>query len=372
MLIALLVPLALAVLLFSFVLVRSARSGSALLPKLEAIIVGAIVSFFDTLGIGSFAPTAAWLKFRRLVPDGFIPQTMLVGLTPPSIAEAIIFLVLLGVLVDPVAPGRLRVWRCCWADWSAPRWSPGRGSGSSSWSLRLPWCIAAVAYTMTNLHLFPGGGTASSLPLSLMIIAIAANFAFGILLNFGVGNFAPSLVMFSLMGMDPRYAFPIMAGGAALMGAAASTRHIQIGKIDLQDRARPGNRRHSGGPGGSAYRQIDAGRDAALARDRRRALRSCGHVPRGVARKTRAPSGGRHRSRPRVREPFQRQTIVAPGGRANGGRIVMRSHPALADRRSHPDHPPHRRFAPIISERSSKGGRPDCRRFVSTPLERAN
>jgi uncharacterized membrane protein YfcA len=94
--------------------------------------------------------------------------------------------------------------------------------------------LAAAAYAMTNLHLFPGGGTAGSLPLMLMIAAIVANFIFGILLNFGVGNFAPSLVMFSLMGMDPRLAFPIMAGGAAMTGAGASIRHIQIGQIDLR------------------------------------------------------------------------------------------------------------------------------------------
>ena len=67
--------------------------------------------------------------------------------------------------------------------------------------------VAALAYAMTNLHLFPGGGTASGLPPLLMIVAIAANFAFGVLLNFGVGNFAPSLVMFSLMGMDPGLPF---------------------------------------------------------------------------------------------------------------------------------------------------------------------
>jgi uncharacterized membrane protein YfcA len=94
--------------------------------------------------------------------------------------------------------------------------------------------VAAAAYAMTNLHLFPGGGTASSLPLGLMIVAIAANFGFGLLLNFGVGNFAPTLVMLSLMGMDPRLAFPIMAGGAALTGAGASIRHIMIGEIDLR------------------------------------------------------------------------------------------------------------------------------------------
>src|SRR5204862_1739482 len=98
---ALLVPLGLAVLLFSFVLVRSAVRQRAL-PKLEAIAVGAIVNFFDTLGIGSFAPTAAWLKFRKLVPDRLLPPTMLVGLTPPAMTESIIFLILLGVMVDPV------------------------------------------------------------------------------------------------------------------------------------------------------------------------------------------------------------------------------------------------------------------------------
>jgi len=94
--------------------------------------------------------------------------------------------------------------------------------------------LAAIAYAMTNLHLFPGGGTAGSLPLALMIVAIAANFGFGVLLNFGVGNYAPTLVMLSLMGMDPRLCFPIMAGGAALTGAGASIRHIQIGQIDLR------------------------------------------------------------------------------------------------------------------------------------------
>ncbi len=94
--------------------------------------------------------------------------------------------------------------------------------------------LAAVAYIMTNLHLFPGGGTAAGLPPTLTIVAIIASFGFGILLNFGVGNYAPTLVMLSLMGMDPRLCFPIMAGGAALTGAGAGARHIQLGTTDLR------------------------------------------------------------------------------------------------------------------------------------------
>jgi uncharacterized membrane protein YfcA len=94
--------------------------------------------------------------------------------------------------------------------------------------------IAAIMYALTNLHLMPGGGTATGLPLPLMAIAIAANFLFGILLNFGIGNYAPTLVMLSLMGMDPRLSFPIMAAGAALTATGASLRYISIGAIDLR------------------------------------------------------------------------------------------------------------------------------------------
>jgi uncharacterized membrane protein YfcA len=232
MLIALLVPLALAILLFAVILIRSALAKRAV-PSVEAMVVGAIVNFFDTLGIGSFAPTTAWLKFRGIVPDRLIPPTMLVGLTPPSMAESVIFLLLLGVLVDPVLLIGCVIALLMGGLLGAPLVARAR-----VWVVQLVVAIAllvaAAAYAMTNLHLFPGGGTASSLPLGLMIVAIAANFGFGLLLNFGVGNFAPTLVMLSLMGMDPRLAFPIMAGGAALTGAGASIRHIMIGEIDLR------------------------------------------------------------------------------------------------------------------------------------------
>lgn len=232
MLIALLVPLALAILLFGFVLIRSAIARRAI-PNPEAAVLGAVVCFFDTLGIGSFAPTTAWFKFRRMVPDRLIPPTMLVGLTPPSMAEAVIFLVLLGVMVDPVL-----LVGCVLALLMGGLLGVPLVTRARVWIVQLvvgiALVLAAAAYTMTNLNLMPGGGTAASLPPTLMIVAIAANFVIGILLNFGVGNYAPTLVMLSLMGMDPRLCFPIMAGGAALTGAAASVRHVQIGQIDLR------------------------------------------------------------------------------------------------------------------------------------------
>ena len=232
MLIALLVPLCLAIIFFAFVLARSAFETRAW-PPLETVALGAVVSFFDTLGIGSFAPTAAWLKFRRLVPDKLLPPTMLVGLTPPAMTESIIFLILLGVMVDPVLLFGSAIAVLLGGLVGAPLVARAR-----VWIVQLVVAIglilAAAAYAMTNLHLFPGGGTAAGLSPSLTVAAIAASFGFGVLLNFGVGNYAPTLVMLSLMGMDPRLCFPIMAGGAALMGAGAGARHIQMGTTDLK------------------------------------------------------------------------------------------------------------------------------------------
>jgi uncharacterized membrane protein YfcA len=232
MLIALLVPLGLAFLLNAFVLLRAAIRQRAT-PRPEAIALGAVVNFFDTLGIGSFALTTAWFKFRGMVPDRLIPPTMLVGLTPPVMVEALIFLILLGVKVDPVLLTGCAIAFVMGGLLGAPLVARARG-----WIVQLTVAIglllAAAAYAMTNLHLFPGGGTAAGLPLGWMIVAIAAQFGFGIIMNFGVGNYAPTLVMLSLMGMDPRLCFPIMAGAAALSGAGASVRHIQIGQVDLK------------------------------------------------------------------------------------------------------------------------------------------
>ena len=232
MLIALLVPLGLAILAYAVVLTRAAAA-QRVRPDIEALGLGAVVNFFDTLGIGSFAPTVAWFKFRKMVPDRLIPPTMLAGLTPPVMVESIAFLILLGVYVDPALLFGAAIATMLGGLVGAPLVARAR-----VWIVQLIVAIglllAGIAYAMTNLHLFPGGGTATGLPVGLTTVAIMASFGMGILANFGVGNYAPTLVMLSLMGMDPRLCFPIMAAGGSLMGAGASVRHIGIGQIDLR------------------------------------------------------------------------------------------------------------------------------------------
>ena len=233
MLRALLFTLALSVIGFSFVLFRAALAAGSVRPRLEEVAVGAAVNFFDTLGIGSFAPTLSWLKLRAKLPARLIPCTMIVACTLPTMLQAAIFLALLGVHVDAalliayaialLAGGlvgqrlvvRVRVWIV-------------------QAVVAAALLVAAALYALANLHMMPAGGAATSLPVPLMVVAVAASFVMGVLLNFGIGHYAPSLLMLSLMGMDPKLAFPIMATGGALAAAVISGRHVAAKVADLR------------------------------------------------------------------------------------------------------------------------------------------
>ena len=159
MLIALLIILAAAVLAYGLVLVRAAIAQRAT-PRPRGLALGAVVNFFDTLGIGSFATTTAWFKFRRMVPDRLIPQTMLCGLTPPAMTESVVFLVALGVLVEPVL-----LFGCVMAVFAGGLVGVPLVTRARAWVVQMIVAIglilAAAAYAMQNLNLFPGGGTAA-------------------------------------------------------------------------------------------------------------------------------------------------------------------------------------------------------------------
>ena len=78
-------------------LVRVLPSHREGLPKPLEVGIGFITNFFDTLGIGSFAPTTSLFKAWRLVPDERIPGTLNVGHTLPTIVEAAIYITIIRV-----------------------------------------------------------------------------------------------------------------------------------------------------------------------------------------------------------------------------------------------------------------------------------
>ncbi|MYG74001.1 MAG: sulfite exporter TauE/SafE family protein, partial [Acidobacteria bacterium] len=78
----------------------SGRGGTRGKPNLFEVAVGFGTNFFDTLGIGSFAPTTSLYKLAKTVPDDEIPGTMMTGHTPPVIIQAFIFMTI--ILVEPL------------------------------------------------------------------------------------------------------------------------------------------------------------------------------------------------------------------------------------------------------------------------------
>jgi uncharacterized membrane protein YfcA len=86
---------------------------------------------------------------------------------------------------------------------------------------------AAVFFTMKNLGLFPQGGDSLELRGAALAVGLAGNFVLGALMTLGIGAYAPSMILVSLLGMNPKAAFPIMMGSCAFLMPAASVRFIQ-------------------------------------------------------------------------------------------------------------------------------------------------
>jgi uncharacterized membrane protein YfcA len=229
----LLVALAALGIAFTIVLLRTAAKRGETRPNAEAIGLGAVTNFFDTLGIGSFATTTAWIKFRHMVPDSFIPATLNAGHALPTVVQSAIYLVILGVRVDPVLLASCIAAAVLGSLIGVPlvvRASVQLVQGIVGVAL----LIAAALYAMSNLNLFPIGGSATALPVLEMSVAVAVHFLLGALMAFGIGLYAPSLILLSLLGLDPRLAFPIMASACAFLMPATGFSFVKSSRIDLR------------------------------------------------------------------------------------------------------------------------------------------
>ena len=206
--------------------VRRRRPASGLGPTALEMAVGFVTNFFDTLGIGSFAPTTSIFKLKRMVPDERIPGTLNVGHALPTVAEALVFIAIVNVgmatLVCLIAASVAGAWLGAGVVASWPRRKVQIGMGAAL-------LAAAGLFAMTNLHLLPGGGDALSLQGGRFAAGLAGNFALGALMTLGIGLYAPCMILVSLLGMNPIAAFPIMMGSCAFLMPVGSLRFIEKG-----------------------------------------------------------------------------------------------------------------------------------------------
>ncbi len=227
----LLSALSLLALVYLVQLVRTARRRGAFPPSLEGVGLGAVANFFDTLGIGSFAPTTAWLKLRKRIPDSFLPAVLNAGHCLPTVTQGLVFINL--VKVDPRLLIACIAAAVVGAIVGAPivQKLPVRVVQAI---VGVALLIAALLYALTNLDLMPGGGQALSLSGGLFVAAVAAHFILGALMTFGIGAYAPSLILLSLFGLDPKAAFPIMMGACAFLMPVSALSFIKGERIDLK------------------------------------------------------------------------------------------------------------------------------------------
>jgi uncharacterized membrane protein YfcA len=88
--------------------------------------------------------------------------------------------------------------------------------------------LAAASYfLMQNLNLLPAGGTALILQNWRLWAGVFGSLILGALMTLGIGLYGPCMILVSLLGMDPKAAFPIMMGSCAFLMPVASARFIQ-------------------------------------------------------------------------------------------------------------------------------------------------
>jgi uncharacterized membrane protein YfcA len=225
----LLAVLAIGAALYAFVFARGlrrARDADRLTPA--KVAVGFVTNFFDTLGIGSYAPTTALFRFWKMVPDERIPGTLNVGHTLPTIAQAFIFTRIVPVdartLILMIGASMVGAWLGAGvvASWSRRTVQVGMG---------LALIAAAGLMLARQLELTPAGGDALGLTGLRLAVAVGVNFALGALMTLGIGLYAPCMILVSLLGMNPETAFPIMMGSCAFLMPVASVRFIRSGSF---------------------------------------------------------------------------------------------------------------------------------------------
>ncbi|MFC3927258.1 TSUP family transporter [Streptococcus caprae] len=217
----------------AYLIYRYARKNSINLKEKfwTGFVIGIITDFFDTLGIGTFATTTTFFKATKLVSDDRkIPATMTTAHIIPVLTEALLSITI--VQVD------LKTLICMAAAAFSGAFIGARVT--QNWNTKMVQrtlgtllMIAALimAYRMiTN----PGQGLTDDvrgLTGLNLVIGMVFDFVVGLLMSMGLGNYAPELIFFSLMGISPVIALPVMMLNAGMIMTAGAKAFIESGRV---------------------------------------------------------------------------------------------------------------------------------------------
>ncbi|EKB24175.1 hypothetical protein HMPREF1170_00886 [Aeromonas veronii AMC35] len=223
-------------LVFVFMLVqacwRKKQSGSfEATPFWPVALIGGVANFLDTLGVGSFAVKTACYKQFKLIDDRVLPGTLNGQCVLPTVTQSLIFVG--AVAVDPLTLLSMMMAAAAGAAWGARH-----VASFDRQTIRLVMAISLLVVAglifAGLLGLFPVGGDAMGLSGYKLAIALLGNFIFGVLMNVGIGLFAPCMTLVYLLGMNPLAAFPIMMGSTAVLSVFSAGTFIRKGAFDAK------------------------------------------------------------------------------------------------------------------------------------------
>lgn len=223
-------------LVFIFMLVqacwRKRRSGTfEATPFWPVALIGCVANFLDTLGVGSFAVKTACYKQFKLIDDRLLPGTLNGQCVLPTVTQSLIFIG--AVAVEPLTLISMMIAAAAGAAWGARH-----VASFDRQTIRLVMAVSLLVVAglifAGLLGLFPVGGDAMGLSGYKLVIALLGNFIFGVLMNVGIGLFAPCMTLVYLLGMNPLAAFPIMMGSTAVLSVFSAGTFIRKGAFDAK------------------------------------------------------------------------------------------------------------------------------------------
>ena len=156
---------------------------------------------------------------------------MMIGHTPPVVIQAFIFIAIISVeprtLFALIAAAVLGAWLGAGVVARLPRYRIQIGMG-------IALLIAASTFLMAIFEITAVGGTASGLAGGSLALAAGCLFVLGALMTIGIGIYAPTMIVVSLMGLNPAVAFPIMMGASAFLMPVAGLRFLRSGRYRLR------------------------------------------------------------------------------------------------------------------------------------------
>ncbi|MCM6837498.1 TSUP family transporter [Leuconostoc mesenteroides] len=195
------------------------------------MLIGFITDFGDTLGIGSFATTTAAFRMTHYIDDDRkLPGTLNAVHAIPVMFQALFFITAVKVELTTLLPMTTAavigayVGTHVTKKWHAPTVQ------------RVTAVALLIAVIIMVVRMITTPGSNNSMGVHglhgwWLILGIVFNFGIGVLMTMGLGNYAPELIFFSLMGVNPAVAFPVMMLDAALIMPTTALNVIKMDRV---------------------------------------------------------------------------------------------------------------------------------------------